>query len=197
MPSIASLACLLRSRRKFKAWKGGFYELQSNHNPNMVQKGQKGPPSKGGGERSHPKARTKTGRRGNKSTCTDTQTARAVGEDDSESPMASERSSLEAESTHGTFDPNRNWSVRRRDARVNGADLYVARFTKNGMGSAKPCWRCLEWSRWAGVKRIFHWNADENKFDVVKVNSEQREPYETHSDVRLFAGAVSYVPQSR
>ncbi|KAI0772341.1 hypothetical protein BD413DRAFT_623058 [Trametes elegans] len=82
------------------------------------------------------------------------------------------------------------WDARRRDPRANGADIYVARFTKNGMGSAKPCWRCLEWCRWAGVKRIFHWNADEGKFDVVKVNSAERGQYETHADIRLFAGLV-------
>lgn len=75
---------------------------------------------------------------------------------------------------------------------MNGADIYVARFTKSGMtGSAAPCWRCLEWCRWAGVKRIFHWNADEGGFDVVKVNNPQGGGmYETHADVRLFAGLV-------
>ncbi|KAI9058723.1 hypothetical protein FKP32DRAFT_1581469 [Trametes sanguinea] len=83
------------------------------------------------------------------------------------------------------------WDARRRDPRANGADIYVARFTKNGMGTAKPCWRCLEWCRWAGVKRIFHWNAEEGKFDVVKVNSAESGQYETHADIRLFAGLVS------
>ncbi|KAL6302598.1 hypothetical protein BKA93DRAFT_929565 [Sparassis latifolia] len=82
----------------------------------------------------------------------------------------------------------RRWDARRRDSRVNGADIYVARFTKNGMGSARPCWRCLEWCKWAGVKRIFHWNNEEGRFDVVKVNSAQRDIYETHADFRLFAG---------
>jgi len=86
-------------------------------------------------------------------------------------------------------EPGKGWDARRRDSRVNGADIYVARFTKNGMGSASPCWRCLEWCRWAGVKRIFHWNGEESKFDVVKVNSAQGDNmYETHADFRLFAG---------
>ncbi|KAI0331383.1 hypothetical protein GY45DRAFT_1276068 [Cubamyces sp. BRFM 1775] len=85
-------------------------------------------------------------------------------------------------------EPDKLWDARRRDPRANGADIYVARFTKNGMGSAKPCWRCLEWCRWAGVKRIFHWNAEEGKFDVVKVNSAESGQYETHADIRLFAG---------
>ncbi|VDB92211.1 unnamed protein product [Peniophora sp. CBMAI 1063] len=80
------------------------------------------------------------------------------------------------------------WAARRRDPRVNGADIYVARVTKSGMGSARPCWRCLEWCRWAGVKRIFHWNADAGTFDAVKVNSADPNKYETHADVRLFAG---------
>ena len=73
---------------------------------------------------------------------------------------------------------------------MNGADIYVARVTKSGMGNAKPCWRSLEWCRWAGVKRVFHWNGEEHRFDVVKVNSADRENYETRADGRLFAGLV-------
>jgi hypothetical protein len=83
------------------------------------------------------------------------------------------------------------WSARRRDPRINGADIYVARVTKVGMGSAKPCWRCVEWCRWAGVKRIFHWNGEDGKFDMVKVNTAERDQYETHADIRLYAGMVS------
>jgi hypothetical protein len=40
------------------------------------------------------------------------------------------------------------------------------------------------------VKRIFHWNGEEGKFDVVKVNTAERDQYETHADIRLFAGMV-------
>jgi len=80
------------------------------------------------------------------------------------------------------------WCARRRDPRINGADIYVARVTKVGMGSARPCWRCVEWCRWAGVKRIFHWNGEDGKFEVVKVNTAVRDQYETHADIRLFAG---------
>lgn len=83
------------------------------------------------------------------------------------------------------------WDARRRDSKVNGADLYVARITKTGCGDARPCWRCLEWCRWAGIKRIFHWNKETNTFDVVKVNSALGSMYETHADQRLFAGLVS------
>jgi hypothetical protein len=86
----------------------------------------------------------------------------------------------------------RAWSARRRDPRINGADIYVARVTKVGMGSARPCWRCVVWCRWAGVKRIFHWNGEEGKFDMVKVNTAERDQYETHADIRLFAGMVSF-----
>jgi len=71
---------------------------------------------------------------------------------------------------------------------MNGADLYVARITKNGLGNAKPCWRCLEWCKWAGIKRIFHWNEETSQFEAVKVNNAQPDQYETHADVRLFAG---------
>ncbi|KAI0262702.1 hypothetical protein BC834DRAFT_939411 [Gloeopeniophorella convolvens] len=87
-----------------------------------------------------------------------------------------------------TSEVEKAWSARRRDSRVNGADIYVARVTKLGMGSAKPCWRCVEWCRWAGVKRIFHWNGDDGKFDMVKVNTAERDQYETHADIRLYAG---------
>ena len=58
------------------------------------------------------------------------------------------------------------------------------------MGSARPCWRCVEWCRWAGVKRIFHWNGEDGKFDMVKVNTAERDQYETHADIRLYAGMV-------
>ncbi|KAH9966369.1 hypothetical protein BGW80DRAFT_1230368 [Lactifluus volemus] len=80
------------------------------------------------------------------------------------------------------------WSARRRDPRINGADIYVARVTKVGMGSARPCWRCVVWCRWAEVKRIFHWNGEDGKFDVVKVNTAEQDQYETHADIRLYAG---------
>jgi len=83
----------------------------------------------------------------------------------------------------------RQWSGRRRNPRVNGADLYVARITKNGLGCAKPCWRCIEWCRWAGVKRIFHYDGEIAQFQVVKVNATCTDMvYETHSDVRLYTG---------
>ncbi|KAH9886716.1 hypothetical protein C8Q73DRAFT_739974 [Cubamyces lactineus] len=104
------------------------------------------------------------------------------------SPCGAPTSGKTASRTAQRREPDKLWDARRRDPRANGADIYVARFTKNGMGSAKPCWRCLEWCRWAGVKRIFHWNADEGKFDVVKVNSAESGQYETHADIRLFAG---------
>ncbi|KAH7103762.1 cytidine deaminase-like protein [Auriculariales sp. MPI-PUGE-AT-0066] len=75
-----------------------------------------------------------------------------------------------------------------RFGRVHGADLYVARFTKQGFGTASPCWRCLAWCRWAGVKRVFHYDGTTARFEVVKVNA--GDAYETHADGRLFSGAV-------
>lgn len=100
----------------------------------------------------------------------------------------SECSCADTECTTPLWTPGKSWDERRRDPRVNGADIYVARVTKSGLGDAKPCWRCLEWCRWAGVKRVFHWNGDEQRFEVVKVNSAERENYETRADSRLFAG---------
>jgi len=48
------------------------------------------------------------------------------------------------------------------------------------------------------VKRIFHWNGEEGKFDMVKVNTAERDQYETHADIRLFSGMVRcrFVPSS-
>jgi len=101
---------------------------------------------------------------------------------------SSHRACCPAGGHHAGVEAEKAWSARRRDPRINGADIYVARVTKVGMGSARPCWRCLEWCRWAGVKRIFHWNGEEGKFDVVKVNTAERDKYETHADIRLFSG---------
>lgn len=40
------------------------------------------------------------------------------------------------------------------------------------------------------MKRIFHWNGEDGKFDMVKVNTAERDQYETHADIRLYAGMV-------
>lgn len=90
-----------------------------------------------------------------------------------------------------TCDAPKAYDARRRDPRVNGSDIYVVRVLKNGMGSARPCGRCLEWCSWAGVKRIFHWNEVDNRFDVVKVSAYRTEIYQTHADERMAMGTVS------
>ena len=74
-------------------------------------------------------------------------------------------------------------------------DMYVARFTKNGFGSAKPCGRCVEWCRWAGVKRVFHWNPHvkpSGAWDVLKVN-DPTSAYLTHADFKINARTVRLV----
>ena len=87
----------------------------------------------------------------------------------------------------------RRWDARRRDPRVNGADLYVVRVRKGGTGAARPCWRCVRWCAWSGVRRIFHWDPVVGRFEVVKVNGAEEEGvYETTSDARLFGGAVCW-----
>lgn len=101
---------------------------------------------------------------------------------------------------------DRAWSARRRDRRVNGADLYVARITKTGTGVAEPCWRCLEWARWAGIRRIFHWEVDGKdpqglaggKWRAIKVNQARADAhnglgdrYQTHADLRLYSVSLS------
>ncbi|KIM57829.1 hypothetical protein SCLCIDRAFT_1117738 [Scleroderma citrinum Foug A] len=80
---------------------------------------------------------------------------------------------------------DRSWNARRRDPRVNGADLYVVRVTKSGVGTAQPCWRCVRWCVWSGVRRIFHWNPEQGKFDVRKVNQENSDFYQTQADAHL------------
>lgn len=97
--------------------------------------------------------------------------------------------------------------------RVTGADLYVVRLTRSGrLGNAMPCWRCLEWCKWAGIKRIFHYSGEdgapilgglarkENKtkpeaklrngrWICVKVNEARMEDcYWTHADGRILSG---------
>ena len=189
--SIHTLACLLRSRRRLNAWKDELYELKCTRDLNNVRKGREGSPNKNRGKQTRPKEPQVVGSRRNGNARVGHRTPRSTrvgvrSNGTRATPISSNQAQTRPE-----------WNTRRRNARVNGSDLYVARFTKDGMGSAKPCWRCLEWSRWAGVKRIFHWNADKNRFDVVKVNNERCEPYETHSDIRLFRGAVSFIVCSR
>lgn len=102
-------------------------------------------------------------------------------------------------------DSGQSRSTNRRPPKLptNGADLYVVRVTRSGCGTgmAKPCARCLEWCRWAGIRRVFHWVQDEpsggdrafgnGRFEVVKVNDMEAELYLTPADARLREGGVS------
>ncbi|KZT55424.1 hypothetical protein CALCODRAFT_484798 [Calocera cornea HHB12733] len=84
--------------------------------------------------------------------------------------------------------PRPSWDTRRRDPRINGADIYVARVTRTGIiGPASPCWRCIEWCRWAGIKRIFHWDPEGGRWEAVKVNDVER-VYCTNSDLKMVGG---------
>jgi len=85
-----------------------------------------------------------------------------------------------------------DYHARRRDSRVNGADLYVVRITQQGTGNARPCSRCIEWCKWAGIKRVFHWEGRTGSFEVVKVNDEDTEVYVTCADAKLRAGTVCF-----
>ncbi|KAF8192822.1 hypothetical protein K438DRAFT_1919299 [Mycena galopus ATCC 62051] len=77
---------------------------------------------------------------------------------------------------------------RARCPKLNGCDLYVCRITKNGeFGCSKPCWRCVDWCAWAGIRRIFHWSMEEGQFICLKVrDASQAECYETMADVRFL-----------
>ena len=46
------------------------------------------------------------------------------------------------------------------------------------------------WARWAGVRRIFHWDVTSGRWAVLKVGG-AGEFYETRADERLGSGAVS------
>ncbi|KAJ3491904.1 hypothetical protein NLI96_g366 [Meripilus lineatus] len=153
----------------------------------LSQSGNPSKPTKGKGRRGY-RQRTKSKQR-KRSESSDGESGES-GSGSNPSPGSGTGSGSELEGVAIVRDYEKRWDARRRDPRVNGADIYVARFTKHGMGSARPCWRCLEWSRWAGIKRIFHWNDEEGRFEVVKVNSANLAHYETHADVRLFAGLV-------
>lgn len=180
MRSSTALAWPRRSRRSFKGWSRAFYEQNVNkindneNNGNMATSRpsrtcSSSPPSE------IPAAWQGTGERPSRG---------AHGGDSPSEDVCPGRSA--------TFvrGPEKAPDARRRDAKVNGADIYVVRVTKQGMGCAKPCWRCLEWARWAGVRRIFHWDEAQGRFLVVKVNAVQIEAYGTHSDVRVFSGLV-------
>ena len=43
------------------------------------------------------------------------------------------------------------------------------------MGNAMPCWRCLEWCKWAGVKRVFHYAVGEDNEDVGTKKGKEKE----------------------
>jgi hypothetical protein len=63
------------------------------------------------------------------------------------------------------------------------------------MGSARPCWWCIEWCRWADIECIFHWCAEIDRFEAVKANDSSMDRYQKCAGRKLFAGTVS-VPAS-
>ncbi|KAJ7092448.1 hypothetical protein B0H15DRAFT_938552 [Mycena belliarum] len=72
---------------------------------------------------------------------------------------------------------------------ISGATLYVCRVTKDGFGCSKPCWRCVNWCEWAGVKRIFYWSVDEGRFVCLKVGAAgDQNIYQTAADTRFTRG---------
>ncbi|KAJ7630114.1 hypothetical protein DFH06DRAFT_1480194 [Mycena polygramma] len=92
----------------------------------------------------------------------------------------------------GAWDPVRKQG-RSRYSKLNGCDLYVCRVTKNGeFGCSKPCWRCVDWCAWAGIRRIFHWSMVEGRFICLKVgDASKAECYETITDLRYLKARAS------
>lgn len=211
----ASRACLLPSRSRFKGLNGGFHSgfhtknaehqnLQKAHSiPDEQQQMSNRRSPKGASplrgvfqgpgcnKRSQKLKKSKNARSQKRSPSSEgSSSGEASGSETSGRDSPLPPGEIMPVITEGSGGGSRGWHSRRRDPRMNGADIYVARITKNGLGNARPCWRCLEWCKWAGVKRIFHWNEETNQFDVVKVNNAQPDQYETHADIRLFAGLV-------
>ncbi|KAJ7574018.1 hypothetical protein C8J56DRAFT_803502, partial [Mycena floridula] len=75
---------------------------------------------------------------------------------------------------------------RQKHSKLNGADLYVVRVTKSGIRCSKPCWRCVDWCGWAGIKRIFYWNEQSDGFTCMKIRDAKQSLHETQADTRLF-----------
>jgi hypothetical protein len=100
---------------------------------------------------------------------------------------------IELECDVTTEDLKKAPDSRRRDPKVNGADLYVVRVTKSGCGSASPCGRCIKWCEWAGVRRVFHWDGVVGQWVMIKVNEQSTmgKSYTTNADIRVLDGTVS------
>ncbi|KIY72555.1 hypothetical protein CYLTODRAFT_367269 [Cylindrobasidium torrendii FP15055 ss-10] len=99
---------------------------------------------------------------------------------------SSSRSSQPCQTKLANADGRRRKGDLGREYRVSG-DLYVARITKKTgkLGCAKPCWRCVEWCDWVGIKRIFHWSEEEGGFCCIKVSEAKRAAYATQADLRV------------
>lgn len=181
--SSMSLACLLRSRSRFKARRDENYCLKHGIQEQNPQQ-QKGLSHGAQATRKRNKGRNE-GRGPSKKIIAPSPEIDRVDRG-VEAALADPCCSFE-DRKFGMVN-NKSWDSRRRDSKLNGADIYVARITKHGMGSAKPCWRCLYWCYWAGIRRIFHWDDIANKWAVVRVNNPGKAQYQTTSDSRLYAG---------
>ena len=184
MLSSMSLACLLRSRSRFKARRDENYCLKHRIQVQNLQQ-QNGPSH--GARTAHKGGRNK----GRGSSTSKKMIAPSSEIDRVDGAVVAGLTDLCCSFEHqnlGGMANSKSWDSRRRDSKLNGADIYVARITKHGMGSAMPCWRCLYWCYWAGIRRIFHWDGIANKWVVVKVNNPGKAQYQTTSDSRLYAG---------
>lgn len=112
-------------------------------------------------------------------------------EEDSEEEATSSGPSSDSESPAFMSVPRR--AAVRINSRLRGADLYVVRLAGDptppnprrrapGGGSAaveescpkfadsRPCWRCLEWMAWSGVRRVY-WSTPGGKLEGGKVSA--------------------------
>jgi tRNA(Arg) A34 adenosine deaminase TadA len=59
--------------------------------------------------------------------------------------------------------------------------------------TARPCWHCVAWCEWAGVKRIFYWDEAKDCFEVMRIAGGQCKEvvYRTRSDMKKQAKNIS------
>ncbi|QRV85470.1 deoxycytidylate deaminase (dCMP deaminase) [Ceratobasidium sp. AG-Ba] len=83
----------------------------------------------------------------------------------------------------------------KRNKRTNGTDIYVVRVASGTtpVGSARPCARCLFWCYWAGIRRVFYWDASAGGFVSVKPLEVDIMAYVTQADRKIADGSFEFI----
>ncbi|QRV99529.1 deoxycytidylate deaminase (dCMP deaminase) [Ceratobasidium sp. AG-Ba] len=88
-----------------------------------------------------------------------------------------------------------SWNSNKRNKRTNGTDIYVVRVASGTtpVGSARPCARCLFWCYWAGIRRVFYWDASAGGFVSVKPLEVDIMAYVTQADRKIADGSFEFI----